>query len=472
MTNQQPISPLTNPYKKMLLRFHPNRVYGWEREIVGIMQMVTADEPASQAIYGIRAIGKSTLLKYLKHPRGALQRYKDYIDRDYVQNRKQLLGVYMNFHNLVGGLHVLDVMYEHLRDELLAAGYSHYADLAPSSSGLPPRETALQIRQLLQELKQNDAVRVVFLMDDFDIPLLADQITQHDDHLLRTISDEASLVIATDEPISELNPDITKASPLLGILRPERIGLISLAAAQRLIREPAELEGGIHYLDEEVQMLLQVGGRIPYLLTVTCEKYYDMRGEIPDKAAVFSTPALYQKLRAQLIDQLLMEPHIRNVFDLIWSKRTYLHPVLHMMAEDEERGFSGHHATRAEMYSLAYPDGGLGSFRIFSALFAEFVRRQAEDTSAETLSPDTLLKQILNSLSPVDRGVLAYLSSRVGQVCTFDELKSAAWDDGTGTKRALEAAVHRLRRTVPEGHHIKNVRGAGYKYVITDSAKV
>ncbi|MEM6285391.1 MAG: helix-turn-helix domain-containing protein, partial [Chloroflexota bacterium] len=47
---------------------------------------------------------------------------------------------------------------------------------------------------------------------------------------------------------------------------------------------------------------------------------------------------------------------------------------------------------------------------------------------------------------------------------TFAELLKNVWEDGSGTKRALEAAVHRLRRTIPKDYRIKNVRGEGYKY--------
>lgn len=473
MTSEQQTVTTVNPYKFMLLKFQPHRVYGWEREIASILQVVTAPEPVSYAIYGIRAIGKSTLLKFLKHRRGAVRRYQPYVHDDYRANRKRLIWVYINFHHLFEDIHVLYLMYEGLYEELRLSKLAARVQPDVPNRKWDKRETALRLRELLQTLEEDVHTRVVFLMDDFDIPLVSDEedhFIREDDNLLRTISDEASLIIATDEPISKLRPNITKASPLLGILRPERIGLISEEAAQKLICEPAQ-EANVTFTSQEVEMLLEVGGRIPYLLAVTCETYFDMRGEMIDLETIFTNTTLRDGIKTQLIERLLLLPHVDNVLSMIWYKHEALHDMLIKMARSECCSFTGAEAEQVELYSLAYPHGKEG-YRIVSSLVAEYVRRKAVGVEIQNGHLDAALAKIIDGLPPIDRGVLEYLAAREGQVCTFEELLAAVWEDGTGTKRALEAAVHRLRRTVPNGHQIKNVRGAGYKYIIANSERV
>jgi hypothetical protein len=207
------------------------------------------------------------------------------------------------------------------------------------------------------------------------------------------------------------------------------------------------------------------------MLVVTCETYFDMRGELIDLEAVFNDQMLRDGVKNQLIERLLLLPHVENVLSMIWYKHKDLHDILIKMARAENRSFIGSDAEQVEMYSLAYPHGTEG-FRIVSSLLAAYVRKKAANVGVENGMYDAALAKIIDSLPPIDRGVLEYLASRQGQVCTFDELLDAVWEDGTGTKRALEAAVHRLRRAVPANHQIKNVRGAGYKYIIANSEPV
>jgi hypothetical protein len=478
-----------NPYTPMLVKFQPGRVYGWAQEIARLLQVVTGPEPTSYAIYGIRPIGKTTLLRYLKHPRGAVRRYEQHVDADYRTELRQLLWVYVNFHLMFEDMHVLAVMFEHLQDELTQKGYNTLLDVDPPGPEEPKRRFAAKLRNLLQTLDEDYATRVIFLMDDFDIPLLADQITRNEDYLLRTISDFAPMVIATDEPIHRLRPDIAKGSPLLGILRPERIGLIEEKAARQLICQPAEA-AGVRFIEAEVHMLLAVGGRFPVLLIVTCETYFEMRLSIEDIDATFATPAKMRDLKRQLLDRLLLTPHVDHVLNMIWAKHEDLQPTLIQMAASDDVSFNGSNAILTEQYSLSYlyPDATSPGYRIFSHLFAEFIRRKASQDaigmpsgihhnrhgsgSAAVMELDPALTGILDGLPPIERGVLNYLAARAGEICTFEELLEAVWEDGTGTKRALEAAVHRLRRTVPGGHEIKNIRGTGYKYIITNSERV
>src|SRR5262249_8181669 len=109
-------------------------------------------------------------------------------------------------------------------------------------------------------------------------------------------------------------------------------------------------------------------------------------------------------------------------------------------------------------------------FRIFSILFGEFVQRSYDEVEPKTLVPGlsttrSAARSIPEGLTPIDSALLRYFIANPDRVCTFEELLDAVWEDGEKSKRALEAAVHRLRQALEPDEQIKNVRGTGYKFV-------
>ena len=57
----------SNPYMAMLLQFDPSRVYGWEQEVMGLLQNITQRQSDSHGFYGLRAAGKTTFFNLLTH---------------------------------------------------------------------------------------------------------------------------------------------------------------------------------------------------------------------------------------------------------------------------------------------------------------------------------------------------------------------------------------------------------------------
>ncbi|MBC7869608.1 MAG: winged helix-turn-helix transcriptional regulator [Chitinophagaceae bacterium] len=453
-----------NPYTSMLLTFNPARVYGWENEISSILQVITAVEPNGHAIYGIRAIGKTTLLKYLKDKRGALLHYEDYIQSSYQPGgRGRLLFVYLNFRHFKGKSSVFDVMLAGLEDEILHEGLETPTSTPYSDATLSRQHVVNQLRDRLIDLDRY-SVRVVFLLDDFDEPLL-ETIDDDDDRLLRTLCDDAALIIATESPISELRPDLGASSPLLGILRPEAIGLISESAARQLVTEPA-LDAGVTLSLEEATFLIHVAGRQPFLLTTACELYFDMRQEYPDLAAMIRKTDTRSRFQTQFVYQLCSLPHVDNLLQRLWSRLdSQEQRALYAMTQGgsglPERG---NIAARLANKALAYWDIKSG-YKVFSLLFEDFVRRRFVVETEQSLEP-TLSSASSNNIPPIDRALLKYFLKNPNRVLLFDELLDAVWEENQKSKRALEAAVHRLRRSLSENEQIMNIRGKGYKFVM------
>ncbi|MBC8172119.1 MAG: winged helix-turn-helix domain-containing protein, partial [Anaerolineae bacterium] len=449
------------------LTYNPARFYGRENEITSILQVITATDPGGHAIYGLRTIGKTTLLKYLKDRNGALKKYANFVNVEYRPGGdKSLLFVYLNFHIFTEGESVFYLMLEQLAEELENEDLTHIVQLPAYADETPRQELVNALRRTLQRLN-NQRIRVVFLFDDFDVPLKT--LDNHDDGLLRTLSDYAALIIVTEEPISELRPDFGQSSPLLGILRPDSIGLLSEIAARELIHHPLEA-ADTQYASDEENFLIQTAGRQPFLLTAACELYFETRIEAPGEPDI--THAFQVQFRNRLASQL----HVMRVLQSTWNRlKPYEHRTLYALYSGSEldlTGDRGNLAARLEKKGLTYRDARNNDYHLFSLLFGEFVQQVYDQGEAKTLIPSILpARPSLEGLTPIETALLRYFTAHADQVCTFEELLDTVWEDGEKSKRALEAAVHRLRKSLQPDEAIKSVRGIGFKFVTPASQR-
>jgi hypothetical protein len=441
-----------NPYMAMLLQFDPSRVYGWEQEVMGLLQNITQRQSDSHGFYGLRAAGKTTFLRYLQHPKGAMIRYRQVLAPEYVAGKRRLLWVYISFHYLQDDSGIFLLMYEQLYESLAVTTFITALDL-PAPDPYDAESNSYQtLLDAVKQLQLNHMTRVVFLMDDFDVALKGGDVSLEEEHQLRFLGRFASMVIMTEEPVANLNRD--PSSPLLGLLQQHKLGLIEEPAARSLITEPAA-SCGLDLSAHEVDHLLDVGGRFPFLLTLTCETYYNLRTSFEDAA----------KAQGQLQDYLIVRSEIRQTFMLLWNRCT---------AHEEQPLLLQVAAGASEVNPrIAAPlrDRGLiylkkGTYHLFSTTFRLFLQELSGQHAVSQPSGAVHLNTFVENLSPVDRAVFMYLTHHSNTVCEFQRIQEAVWTEGDGTKRALEAAIHRLRNGLPAGHTIKNVRGRGYKYIV------
>lgn len=461
------MNPSQNPFTAMLLTFNPARIYGREQELTNILQVITAPEPNSYAIFGMRTIGKTTLLKYLKDKRGALHHYRDSLDMEYQPGGgRRLIFTYVGFRRFQPNDNLFYTILNTLRDDLMYDTLSSEI-VIPRWDTIPPKQEIIHaLRDILGVLDRH-GVRVVFLFDDFDIPL--PYISLEDDRLLRVLNDDAVLIIATETPIAVLRPDMGESSPLLGILRPEALGPLTEAAARRLISEPLQTIGVT--LDEtEQQFLIDIAGRQPFLLTAACELYFDLLLEHPDIVDLFRDPVSYRNIERHFIARLASLPHVNNILSRIWDSLNdeEQHCLYNIAFSNLASGVRRNLIARLENNFLISADFRTENYRMFSKLFVDFVQRlysAQTKTSQQTLT-DTAA-QIADTLSPVDRAVFEYLFRHANQVCTFEDIQESVWEDSSpAAKRALEAAVYRLRKSLSHYAQIKNVRGQGYRLIV------
>lgn len=459
-----------NPFTPMLLTFNPAYFYGRQSEIISILQVVTAPEPSGHAIFGIRTIGKTALLKYIRHPNGAMHHYQEYA-RSYRPDVGQfrLFFVYISFHNYTESDKLFQRILTQLQDDM-----DHDPDLADALFFTPcdedtPRQKVADILHTAIEQLQNLNVRVVFLLDDFDMTLK--YIDAYDDRLLRLLSEQAPLIIATEVPISEIRPDFGESSPLLGILRPEAIALLTDDAAKHLIYGQFNDTGARISLQEE-RFLIEIAGRQPFLLISACELYYNMLSQYADLASFLDEPETSMAFKAQFLTRLAGLPHIDNLLSRTWKRlNEEERQTLRLMASSRKAKLVGRQTTvaaRLANKALAYLDVRENTYRIFSEVFAEFVRQQFPTSEMAKVKRSTSeLPSSDRDLSPIDSALFDYFVTHMDKVCSYDELLDAVWEDSEKSKRALETAIFRLRKALRPGEEIRNVRGKGYKFVNT-----
>jgi hypothetical protein len=445
-----------NPFARLLVSFEPQMFIGRALDVRTILLGVSSDEPRSFALHGVRTIGKTTLLKFLAHEQGAKERYRSTLVHYGIGGDRTLKCVYINTYQLDGSA-VLRAIY----DELLRLSLIRPADedLAADSA-----EQTLLKETLLTQLRAkyyNAKERLVICLDHFDKAFSSLKLP--DDAFLRSLTNYQSFVFATEQRLAELRRDSNYVSPLVNVLSPRSIGLLTQPEAFELVEKPAA-RAGAPFSREEAQFLVATGGRQPYLLATLCDQYFAMRAENPELSKLLLEP----RARQHLLAQIEASAPVEELFKFFWSllddgqeTSSREQETLFKIAAGQEVDLDRDKVAINRLLQLAliYDNLESGRYCVFAELFGNYVRR----------SLGTGIAQLGESLAPLDRRLFEYLLERPNQVCSIEELFSAVWSSAATNKRPLEAAIHRIRSKIQEfdagWDYIQNVRGQGYQYV-------
>jgi hypothetical protein len=445
-----------NPFARLLVSFEPQMFIGRALDVRTILLGVSSDEPRSFALHGVRTIGKTTLLKFLAHEHGARDRYRSTLVHYGVGGDRTLKCVYINTYQLDGSA-VLRAIY----DELLRLGLIRPADEDLSADNA---EQTLLKETLLTQLRAkyyNAKERLVICLDHFDKAFSSLKLA--DDAFLRSLTNYQSFVFATEQRLAELRRDSNYVSPLVNVLSPRTIGLLTETEAFELVEKPAA-KAAAPFSREEAQFLVALGGRQPYLLATLCDQYFAMRSENPELSGLL--PEL--RTRQHVLAQVEASAPVEELFKFFWGLLTDGQETSSREQETLFRIATGQEVNldrdkvainRLLQLALIYDNLEAGRYCVFAELFGNYVRR----------SLGTGIAQLGESLAPLDRRLFEYLLERPNQVCSIEELFNEVWGSASTNKRPLEAAIHRIRSKIQEfdagWDYIQNVRGQGYQYV-------
>ncbi len=439
-----------NPFARLLVSFEPGMFYGRVLDVRTILLGVSSDEPRSFALHGVRTIGKTTLLKFLAHDLGAREQYRNALVHYGVGNDRALKCVYINTYKLDGSA-VLRTIY----DELVRLQIIQPADeaITPDDAGqrLLKETLLVQLRAKYYTGKE----RLVICLDHFDNAFSTLQLA--DDAFLRSLTNYHAFVLATERRLAELREDANYVSPLVNVLSPRTIGLLTRTEADDLVQKPAAAEG-LAFSREEAQFLVEVGGRQPYLLATLCDHYITMRDENPDLSRLLLIEA---RVRQQVLAHMEASAAVEELFKFFWSLLDDEKETLFKIAICQEVDLEREKAAINSLLqkSLIYDNLDERRYCVFAELFRSYVRR----------SHRTGITHVADSLPPLDRRLFEYLLERPNRLCTIEELFAEVWGGASTNKRPLEAAIHRIRARIQDldagWDYIQNVRGQGYQYV-------
>lgn len=444
---------INNPYSQMLLSAVPDFFYGRQGDVQTILQGVSGgNQPRSFSLQGARMIGKTTLLRYLTDARGATLQSEPTL-LEYGPNRKgELIFVYIDFYKHQGDMVISDLLSSLLRNKRVLNAID--PTTKEDNQGSDPSEMKAKIRDI-QEILLSKNIRLAICLDHFDQAF--ESMAYEDDVFLRSLSSYSALIIATEKSLSELRLDPHKTSPLLTILVRRVLGLLAESEARDLILSPLK-DTGIEFSHQEVDFLLKVAGFHPYLLSLVGEFWFELRTRNPDDTLVVPNREIQRPMRLQLASL----PPVAEFFKLIWGHlSTEEQEALYKIANNvvDDASFVLNNLIHKSLLTI---DLKTGSYALFSDAFQVFVLQEYSFVQDHA-------KGNVMDLPQLEKRLLDYLIDRPGKLCSFDELLRAVWQDPNASKRALEAAVHRLRNKLKidendDWDYIQSVRGKGYVY--------
>jgi hypothetical protein len=494
---------LLNPYREETLLEamlgDDGRFIGLRDELEELLARVTQERPAAVSLVGPRGLGKSFMLRFLAHPRGARRLFREAVGPRFADDLGRLLFVPLDLNDEPAGAPtppLVPRMYTALLaglGQLLGVGDARLLPLerVPPARAASVEALGSQARRALalareesddEELRERFAaavgeqlpgaliellrrvdswgLRAVFLLDEFDA--VARRLSREEYDHLRALLATASMVIASSRALSEQVPAAVQTSPFFNLL--QRLTLLSLhflsqEDARRLVAEPPSWfpEVAFRFSEADVDYILRLTGLHPDLIRETCEYLYRTR----HRSYVPGRDALPEAERPFV--RALLQPLFADFFAGLW--RQVGEPERHALARIATGGEGD---VPPDLVTRGYVVFEDGRRRLFSGLFQEYVLAVEGARPAVVEAPRRPLSPTAG-LTELERRLLELLERRPGEVVRREAIIAALYDDATDPQEArgrLDALVFRLRGKL-EGEPllIESVRGQGYRLI-------
>lgn len=453
---------ITNPFSSRIPVTDPAHFYGRRKDVLRVAESIRSWQIF--AISGEPRIGKTSLLYYLIHPKGA-RAFPTFID--YIGNPANYLFVLIELQrlpvrNAVGfWRYLLDRLIEEASKDTVR-GVEEQKEYASSQrSGNDYYEVQTSFESCLKQLKS----KVIFLFDDFDI-VINDfentEVIQVTDKL-RTLkealdfSGKLNYIIMSTDPLVHLlkNKGITSPSPLTSIITPIKpLGLLDKDAADKLIQEPLQQLPATspQFNTVDITFIYKLAGRYPYFTKITCFYLF---------AACSQGNMDYATVRQQIED----DPHVHWLMnDGLWERikqaeqleELPLRDVLLQIAQEQK---PTNVPALKELLQRGLVEDSHSTPCLFGELFRAFILHQSSSTVVKDVT--------IPELTHLESKLYSYLVEHIGQTCSREQLRKAIWGNKpTQSRDALEQLVKRVRGKIEtnpdQPAYLLNVRGQGY----------
>jgi hypothetical protein len=446
------------------------RFFGRQTIIEDIVQGVLAPyQPLDFSLVGPKMIGKSRLLKYLASEEGPLR------GPDPFNWRPER---FRDGHNVIVGhydcdwpaahIHLTEFISQSLRLQLQADKHLGLNWSQIDKAGSPGQ----QIGQIVHQLNQQQ-IRLVLILDNFDHVLRSDKVTPDMINELRPLTNELGLVVATEDALHDLNQTLA-SSPLFNVMHQHFIGLLEPDAAREWLEAYHERT---RLADAVREALLEMAGGHPFLLARINDTLVELRPLVSNGG-----PIAEQQLP---LIRLRLAEHGRPLFETIWRKLNdpkgqgqAALPLVRQLIQSSIRINqlpAEQIGTINWLINQAVVTYDKDSYHLFSPLFAKFLCDQLGlDNLAQRGIPSTTPAHpddfnIFEILTPKEADLLRYFQANSQVVLSLEQLLADVWNQPDASPRRVQEAIRRLRnnlnkQTPPIGV-IENERGVGYRYV-------
>jgi len=331
--------PGSNPYMNRLAIQNPQDFYGRTSELTRIYERVKAVRPQSISMVGVRRIGKSSLLRAIHHPANR---------RQYLPNPQEYIFVLMDLQarRNVGLTEFFQYLYQELQKEY--RGHLQ-VNFAPDYDGM----------QKVVQTFQEAGVKMIFLWDEFESVTRNQKFGPEFYAFFRALANNfnvAYLTSSADQLQSLCHAKEISDSPFFNIFTNLRLGVLKPEEARQLIVEPsakAQRPLALH-----ADFVLEIAGCFPFFIQMAC-------------SALFSLPAAgrvdFKKAKEIFLEEA--RPHFKEY----WEKFSESEQAV-VAALARDRRLPREHAFALKDLAQA---GFVQDEKLFSALFAEFVRELA-----------------------------------------------------------------------------------------------
>jgi hypothetical protein len=448
--------------------------FGRDRVVYELVRGVLAPQPHSFSLVGPKLIGKSQFLHYLAAEDGPLlgdefasQRplaFEDgarviaaWVDCDWQDARDDLTGW----------------IYRQVQRQVREAGVAlDWPSIDAEAS------TSRRIWRIARSLRERE-LRLVLLMDNFDRVFEEQWIRRDNVDELRPLTLEMALVVATEQPLHDLDRDLA-ASPLFNVMTQLFLGLLDPQAARAWVLGYADNFSGVNTLADA---LVDLCGMHPFLLRRLGDILLEVCEMIVGGGAL--GPAHLPLVRLRLAE------HGRLVFETSYRRLQRLPSRIRPESIDklvtamidgalplssvtmEESAALNWLINQAMVICCAH--GQQSGYQFFTPLFTDYLarRRSIEPTPPPQIAPPPAQsEETLDQFSKTEAALLRYFTAHANQVISTEQLLADVWKRPDASNRRVQEAIRRLRLQLEEMDKpigaIENDRGRGYRFVPTN----
>ena len=340
-----------NPYlNRSMIRAVPE-FYGRRQELQRIMSRIGAGTPQSVSLVGERRMGKSSLMWYLSRPE---------IYSEYLEEPERYIFLFLDFQGQ-----------QHLDQAGFCRAFGDHLTQAGGNRLQVPSLADLSDLERLAQILDREGLHLVCLFDEFETVTRNAEFSTEFFGALRSLANVHNLayVTASRRNLQSLcHTEEISESPFFNIFSEIHVGAMAEADIRQLVEAPSAAVG--LPLAPYADVLLDLGGRLPFFVQIACSAAFECLTGSTDAALD------EERLQAAFLEEC--SSHFRYLLDSFDAEEL---EVIRGLATTAAAP-AGSERTIQRLEVAGYVSSAGGETTLFSRAFSRFVGDNAGDIEA------------------------------------------------------------------------------------------